>query len=150
MTSQLNKEKIASTARPAVTSWHVTLFSLIFLLISQFTYAAWYTAVMLTPGSLAEYLPHEVAATIPNIIGSASVSVVWILLIYFTLKNKRGALLASFGVAVLILALYPIDLAEKWFLPGFGDFLTVGVTILLLVASWMAYRSYPKNAITAT
>jgi hypothetical protein len=123
---------------------HIPLFLQILLLVGQVILSVWYFVVMVSPGSVSEYLPPEIAATPTNILAVLPVSVFWIVLIYATLKWQRG-LLVSLAVAVSFVILIPLIYLTKYLVPDFDDFLSFATLVLLSIFSARGYRFESKE-----
>ncbi len=128
-----------------ITSWHAAVFFQVFALMIYVLLPVWYAVVMISPGSVSEYLPHENPATLATISEAGAFSAIWALLLYFTLKKRKIALLGSVVYCVFWLIILPIAFATGVLLPDFSDFVFLPTAILLAIFSAMAYRSFPKG-----
>ncbi len=129
-----------------ITSWHAAVFFQVFALMIYVLLPIWYTVVLVSSGSVSEYLPHETPANGTTIVEVVPFSVIWALILYFTLKRKKGALLGSIMYCVFWLIILPVSFVTGVLLaPDFSDFVFFPTIILLAIFSAIAYRSFPKG-----
>jgi peptidoglycan/LPS O-acetylase OafA/YrhL len=141
MTSQ--KEGVKSDN---ITSWHAAVFFQVFALIIWVMLPIWYAVVLISPGSVSEHLPPEPGTvTVATFSEILPFTVIWALVLYFTLKRKQIALLASIAYSVSWLILLPVYFVTGGTSPDFSDFVFFPTVILLVVFSAMAYKSFPRK-----
>jgi len=121
------------------------LFFQIFALMIYAMLAIWYAVVLVSPGSVSEYLPHQMPVTPTYIIEVVPFTLIWVLVLYFTLKMKKMALLASIAYCIFWLVILPIGFATGLLAPDFSDFVFIPTVVLLVIFSAMTYRSFPKK-----
>ena len=135
-------------ARLRVTWWHASLFSQIFSLMIFLALGVWYIVVASAPGYISEYLPAESSADATTILGDFVIVMIWIVLVFFTWKQRKPAFLASVAASLFLLVLVSISfLYAKSMLsaPDFSDFIWYPDSVMIIIFGVMAYRSFSRK-----
>ncbi len=135
------------TVAPRISSWHAAVVFQVFTLMIYVVLPIWYSVVLVSPGSVSEYLPHQTPVNGTTIAEVVPFSVIWALLVYFTLKSSKVALLGSIAYGIFWLIILPVAFVTGGLLaPDFSDFAYFPIIILLVIFSAMAYRAFPNKA----
>jgi hypothetical protein len=135
---------------PRITVWHGAVFFQIFGLLVLIVSAAWYFLIVYAPGSLSQYLPAEFAVNLTTDLVWPPIVAAWGVILYFTFKGKKAALIASLIYSLLlvvgVLATYASPTLNGGIIarPSLDDLVTIPIAVILIVLDALAYRSYSR------
>ncbi|MDG6988639.1 MAG: hypothetical protein JRN21_04860 [Nitrososphaerota archaeon] len=130
-----------STAAGGIGTWHATVLFQSFVAFVQFVLAPWYAFVMLSPGSISEYIPSEQPPSGFLVLRFVVAAAVWLPIIYFTWKRKRAGAAASAVYSAALLIIIPAAILSGSGRPDFSDFVLFPIDALLVVFSVATLRA---------